>query len=94
MCGKLDLCVENLEKSVENLEKKCEKQFQNRPGSLYRPLKQLGENSEVNILELTLYPILGLISSSPVRLRQVRTTLNDSGLMVCSVDNCAPKEAI
>ena len=59
--GKLDLCVknldlcvenleksvENLEKSVENLEKKCEKQFQNRPGSLYRPLKQLGENSVV-----------------------------------------------
>ena len=37
--------MENLEKSVENLEKKCEKQFQNRPGSLYRPLKQLGENS-------------------------------------------------
>ena len=53
LCEKnLDLCVENLEKSVENLEKsvenlekKCEKQFQNRPGSLYRPLKQLGENS-------------------------------------------------
>ena len=39
--------VENLEKSVENLEKKCEKQFQNRPGSLYRPLKQLGENSGI-----------------------------------------------
>ena len=42
----LEKSVENLEKSVENLEKKCEKQFQNRPGSLYRPLKQLGENSE------------------------------------------------
>ena len=41
----LEKSVENLEKSVENLEKKCEKQFQNRPGSLYRPLKQLGENS-------------------------------------------------
>ena len=45
----LEKSVENLKKSVENLEKKCEKQFQNRPGSLYRPLKQLGENSEYNI---------------------------------------------
>ena len=43
----LEKSVENLEKSVENLEKKCEKQFQNRPGSLYRPLKQLGENSVI-----------------------------------------------